>query len=420
MTTIARPAAAEAPVTARYGVVDALHPNGHSGTDFGWWGGNPTRPIYSPIDGVVTDITWNDGDKNGLGGTITIVGGRFRFQAGHLRRSSSDIGLVEGQTVKAGQHIANYGVPTTGYSTGPHLHANFWVDGVRQDILAWVGQDQEGGSAAPSAPSGWVVGQTDFKGSYGLNELDGARWYVIEPATDNAKTIWAICQQYGVDLGSAAAWSAKVRDSKWGGQLLQAGSSWWDGSGTYYAGVCVALNDVAAILDAREAAAKAAAAAEAEKIKAEEQAAIAIDAADAKVAAELEPKEVPVTDAPDTTEVEKEQAKKELDVALEKAKEKLPEVKANIEELQGNIDPRSAFQGLFDRYPNFRFWMYIVFAAILLLLSLIPDAIQSGVVPQSAIPWLTDWTYFITSISLKLGVAFGFIAASNTSKVSKK
>lgn len=420
MTTIARPAAAEAPLTARYGVIDALHPNGHSGTDYGWWGGNPNRPIYSAIDGVVTDITWNDGDSGGLGGTITIVGGRFRQQVGHLRRSSSDIGLVEGQEVRAGQHIANYGVPTTGYSTGPHVHVNFWVDGVRQDIEAWVNSEQEGGSAGPSAPSGWVVGQTDFKGSYGLNELNGARWYVIEPATDNSKTIWAICQQYGVDLGAAAAFSAKVRDSKWGGQLLQAGSSWWDGSGTYYAGVCVALNDVAAILDAVEASAKAAADAEKAKVEAEAKAAIAIDAADAKLAAQIESTEVPTTDAPPTEAVEKEQAKKELSDALDKAKEKLPEIQENIETLQGEIDYKSAFAGLFDRYPNFRFWMYIVFAALLLLLSLVPDAIQSGVVPQSSIPWLTDWTYFLTSIGLKLGVAFGFIAASNTTKSPKK
>lgn len=410
MTKIARPAAPEAGVTAAYGVVDALHPRGHSGTDFGWWGGNPKRPIFSPIDGVITEITWRDGSKSDLGGTMTVVGGRFRFQAGHLHSASSDIGLKVGDRVTAGQHIANYGVPTTGYSTGSHLHANFWVDGVRTGILDWVGVEQDGGSAVPQ-PSGWVVGQTNFKGKYGHNELNGAQWYVIEPATDNSKTIWAVCQAYGVDINNAAAWSAKVRDSKWGGQLLQDGSSWWDGAEKYYAGVCVALNDVAAFLDAAEAAAKAEADATAARMKLEEETAIAIDAADAA----LIPKEEEMTE-----EEKKDQAKEELNQALEEAKEKLPEVQENIEQLQGAIDYKSAFAGLFDRYPNFRFWMYIVFAAVLLLLSLVPDAIQSGVVPQTAVPWLTDWTYFLTSIGLKLGVAFGFIAASNTSKTSKK
>lgn len=113
------------------------------------------------------------------------------------------------------------------------------------------------GSTAPAdvpEPTGWSVGQTDFTGGYGEKELEGARWYVIEPVIDDDKTIAAVCERYGVSLEQAAAWSAGVAASKWGVQLLQEGSSWWDGTGTYYAGVCVALNDVAATLTAVEAA----------------------------------------------------------------------------------------------------------------------------------------------------------------------
>lgn len=120
---------------------------------------------------------------------------------------------------------------------------------------------------------------------------------------------------------------------------------------------------------------------------------------------------------PEMTDEEKAQV--ELDKALEEAKDKLPDLEKDIENLQDQIDPRSAFAGLFDKYPKVRFWMYLVFAAFLLLLSLIPDAIQAGIVPREDIPWLTDWTYFLTSVGLKIGVAFGFIAASNTSKTKK-
>ena len=127
----------------------------------------------------------------------------------------------------------------------------FWADWFCGHPIATGGY----APAPVEEPTGWSVGQTDFVGSYGLNEIAGARWYVIEPATDNSKTIYAICEEYGVTLEQAAAWSAAVAASKWGGQLLQAGSSWWDGSGTYYAGVCVALNDVVGALTATEAAA---------------------------------------------------------------------------------------------------------------------------------------------------------------------
>jgi murein DD-endopeptidase MepM/ murein hydrolase activator NlpD len=42
----------------------------------------------------------------------------------------------EGSTVKAGQTIARAG--STGFSTGPHLHWEIWVDGANVDPLEWT------------------------------------------------------------------------------------------------------------------------------------------------------------------------------------------------------------------------------------------------------------------------------------------
>ena len=226
-------------------------PGGHRGLDYGWGSGDG---IYAAAPGVVESV-YGDGGWNGGWGDRISIRHTPRAVTTYNHWAVGSCQVSPGQSVSDQQALATMG--ETGNTQGEHLHFELYIDGDRVDPTPYFTEDLPGsdgsGVGGVSAPSGWTVGETDFTGSYGLNELNGARWYVIEPSTDDGKTIWAIANQYGVDLASVASLTAKVAGSKWSGQLLQGGSSWWDGSDTYYAGVCIALIDVAAILVAVEA-----------------------------------------------------------------------------------------------------------------------------------------------------------------------
>lgn len=86
-------------------------------------------PILAAADGVVLEA----GPASGFGlwvrvqhpdGTITIYG--------HMQ----DYSVREGQQVKAGQQIARMG--NRGFSTGPHLHFEVVVDGMKVNPLTWL------------------------------------------------------------------------------------------------------------------------------------------------------------------------------------------------------------------------------------------------------------------------------------------
>jgi hypothetical protein len=243
-----------------------------------------------------------------------------------------------------------------------------------------------GGSSTPPAipaQSGWQVGQTDFKGTYGENNLNGAKWYCIEPATNGSKTIWAVATQYGVSLADVAAWTAKVAASKWGGELLQDGSSWWDGSGTYYAGVCIALNDVAAALDAFEAQGLAAAAAAT----------------------------APSTPAPEPTTAAQRKAtpmptQAEIDAAVAALKAAGINVSAGL--------PGNVLAGLFSGHVTARRRAYFTYSITALVISFGPDIALAGFLSGHQLTVFTASLTLAASIVLKVGTAFGFIAASNT------
>jgi murein DD-endopeptidase MepM/ murein hydrolase activator NlpD len=90
----------------------------HEGIDFS---GDFGMPIVATADGIVTKAGW---DKDGLGKAITIQhsdGSRTVY--GHNQR----LLIKAGDRVKAGEIIAEMG--STGFSTGPHLHLEIWVDG---------------------------------------------------------------------------------------------------------------------------------------------------------------------------------------------------------------------------------------------------------------------------------------------------
>jgi len=450
MTTIKRPAAEQAPITARYGNVSSIHPNGHSGTDFGWWGGNPNRPIYSPIDGKVTEALYGNFAPGGLGGWLTIVSadGVYKTQLGHLNKNSN-IGVKVGDTVKAGQHVANYGVPTTGRSTGSHVHVNFWVNGVRSDVLKYVGKEQTANVTKPTpveaSPTGWDGVSTLFKGNYST-QADGA----VHTVPVGGPWPSQVAKNKGVTLAQVSAYTQKLANSKWAGTFLQAGGSYLTpamltGGAKFYAGGVYATADVVAILSKREAEAEAEAAAKNKAIaeaKALEAKAVALiaeeDAANAlavKTIALTQSKEDVAEEAivaSDVAEAVKEETAKELAkaeeesrlaaeafrVAFENAAVSLQETAVELETTLMTSDEvansEAPLAGLLAGNPKARKKAYTAFAVTALLVSFGPDILIAGVVSEAIIPTATAYVALASSLLLKIGTAFGFVAASNT------
>jgi len=266
----------------------------------------------------------------------------------------------------------------------------------------WPGAD--GAPGSPTVVPGWHVGETDFTGKYGENELNGARWYCIEPDTNNSKTIWAVANNHGVTLAQVAGWTARVAASKWGGQLLQPGSSWWDGSGRYFAGVCIALNDVAAILDAYEA----------QQIADQVAANATALAVDPETTSEGAPGALTADNAiTGLTPTPKPEPAKRLTT-----KQRVAEA-AQLSGLpSGSVDavPDAPLAGLFAGNPIGRRRAYFAYAGSALLISFGPDIVTAGVLTAHQTPIFVTWVSLATSVLLKVGVAFGFVAASNVGK----
>ena len=93
----------------------------HLGVDYGAPTGTPVRTVG---DGLVEFAGW----QNGYGNVIQIAHGNARSTLyAHLSR----IDVKRGQRVDQGQRIGAVG--STGWSTGPHLHFEFRVNGEHQD-----------------------------------------------------------------------------------------------------------------------------------------------------------------------------------------------------------------------------------------------------------------------------------------------
>ncbi|HEU4341569.1 MAG TPA: peptidoglycan DD-metalloendopeptidase family protein, partial [Candidatus Binatia bacterium] len=90
----------------------------HTGVDFAAPRGTPVRAVG---DGVITQAGWN----KGYGKSIEIRhDSTYSTRYAHLGRFA--LGIRSGTTVKKGQVIGYVG--TTGRSTGPHLHFEFYKD----------------------------------------------------------------------------------------------------------------------------------------------------------------------------------------------------------------------------------------------------------------------------------------------------
>ena len=118
-----------------------LHPifktqQAHRGVDYAAPTGTPAQSVG---DGVVTFA----GVQGGYGNVVEV-----RHGTGHstLYAHLSKINVRKGQTVQKGQTIGAVG--STGWSTGPHLHFEFRVNGVHTDPQKVIQQAQ----ALPIAP----------------------------------------------------------------------------------------------------------------------------------------------------------------------------------------------------------------------------------------------------------------------------
>jgi len=122
----------------------------HTGSDFGAPAG--TR-ILAAADGRVAYA----GPAGGYGHLILIehtVGGR-RVASGYGHMYASGIHVKKGQTVTAGQHIADVG--SDGFSTGPHLHFEIrpgGADAAPIDPVPWLKEQGAISVDQPSVDSG--------------------------------------------------------------------------------------------------------------------------------------------------------------------------------------------------------------------------------------------------------------------------
>ena len=94
----------------------------HLGTDYAAPTGTKVRTVG---DGVVEFAGW----QNGFGNVIFVKHANTSHVTVYAHLSRIDV--KKGQAVEQGQHIGAVG--STGWSTGPHLHFEFRVNGVHQD-----------------------------------------------------------------------------------------------------------------------------------------------------------------------------------------------------------------------------------------------------------------------------------------------
>jgi murein DD-endopeptidase MepM/ murein hydrolase activator NlpD len=98
----------------------------HPGMDFA---ASLGAPVMAPANGAVVFV----GSVPARGNVVILDHGAGVFSTyAHLQRAEVEVGA----SVKPGQVIGRVG--STGFSTGPHLHWEIWVDGGNVDPLEWT------------------------------------------------------------------------------------------------------------------------------------------------------------------------------------------------------------------------------------------------------------------------------------------
>jgi murein DD-endopeptidase MepM/ murein hydrolase activator NlpD len=104
----------------------------HNGVDFTPGAG---AAIFAIADGVVTQREDGTGEYGNFVVITHQIGGHSVTSTyAHMQRASSPITL--GETIKVGDFLGLVGM--TGEATGPHLHFEIAVDGVRTDPIPWL------------------------------------------------------------------------------------------------------------------------------------------------------------------------------------------------------------------------------------------------------------------------------------------
>ena len=113
-------------ITQYFGNKWSIYASGrHSGVDIGAATGTP---IYAPANGIISSASY--GWNGGYGNLTTLYAGNgYLFYFGH----QSSIAVSKNQYVAKGDIIGYVG--NTGLSTGPHLHFELRINGVRSDPL---------------------------------------------------------------------------------------------------------------------------------------------------------------------------------------------------------------------------------------------------------------------------------------------
>ena len=130
-----------APITSPFSLA-RLHPilhivRAHLGIDFG-------APVGSPVRAVADGKVEFTGPKAGFGNQVKIQHNGFATSVNHLSEIPENI--KPGVSVNQGQIVALSG--NTGLSTGPHLHFEFYLNGVAVDPMPHFGSEVAGPASA--------------------------------------------------------------------------------------------------------------------------------------------------------------------------------------------------------------------------------------------------------------------------------
>ena len=144
----------------------------HKGVDYAASTGTPVR---ATADGKVIHV----GRNGGYGKTIVLRhAGRFSTLYAHMNGYAKKIRT--GSRVEQGQIIGYVG--STGYSTGPHLHYEFRVDGVHRNSLTYKTPKASAVDQKLRAKFDAVATNSVAK----LDSLQSAYLIALKPATDKA------------------------------------------------------------------------------------------------------------------------------------------------------------------------------------------------------------------------------------------
>jgi hypothetical protein len=400
-------------VSSGFGAFESFRKVPHTGVDIVTPGA-----ALAPFDGVVTrGLNEGNAAPGGIGNYFRMVSldGRFVFTVGH-GNANSDTGLRKGDRIGAGATVMrDFGRPPTGFVTGPHYHEMLTDNGRLVNLLDYLGKTWDGGSKPVVASGGWDGVSTLYKGNY----ADDGLVYTIHVG----ETIWGVATAKGVSLDQVRAWTAALAGSKYAGDQLAKsgpGASWWDGSGTYYAGCTFAVADVVAVLAAEDAKVAAAALAAAEQAEAEAAEALnaaavlnEVDTSEAeKVYAETDAAIQAAADAA-------REAEEELSAAVERARASLASITDTTDAaLEGGDAGRTdaPLAGLFAGNDKARKRTYLAYAGAVLLVSFGPDVVTAGVLVPDLVPSFVAYLGLASSLLLKIGAALGFVAAANIRK----